>query len=773
MGKEDEYKEIFLAEALEGYEELNNLFTDLEKNISDKNAIDAIFRITHTLKGNAMGMGFNEIAELSHLMEDLFNEVKSERISLSRDIFATLFKANDVLGQLIHSLNTGEIVKYKGIKTKLEVLLKNTRPSSPSVQVPPIISQPTNSATKIETKKVEEKIEDDAKEEEIKTSISNDIDTKPTNTNEEGVTLFEKVGGKEAINAVVDIFYNKLISDEVLKDFFVASDMNLQRIKLAGFLAHILGSPVNYSGLNMKEAHARFSIAEIHFNIFCNHLAESFNKIGIDNQTIEAIMKIIQSMSKEIVNSTEVVKPQIVEVKNDVDALKVEEPIEKTTEKLDDYEETISSNILSTTTDEDLDELNDLISSQKIIISDVVQVPVRKLDALLNIVGELIIEKDTLNALNIERGYQSNDLARLNRITSDLQYGVMDVRLVQIGFLFNKFNRILRDVADIENKKVDLILEGTEIEIDRNILKIMSDSLVHLVRNSVSHGIEAPKKRVEKGKPKAGKVTLRAINEKDTVLIEVIDDGNGIDPQAIKRKAIEKGMLLPENAKNISDDEAIMFIFEPGFSNADSITEVSGRGVGMDVVKKATESIGGKIMVKTELGKGSTFTLVLPSSMAVKGALLFELNNQEYAIALSYTEAVVSLRKKDIHKVNSGLVSKYLGKTISVLFLKDLFGKSMKKLTPEEKTFHQSYDELKNDEKLDVVIVSYANKYIGLIVDKLMQQKEIVEKTLFNPVDKIPLISGATILGNGDVCLVLDIPSIINTLFKEKMNHKI
>lgn len=583
MSKEKEYKEIFLAEAQESYEELNNLFTELEKDIHSKSAVDAIFRITHTLKGNAMGMGFTQIAELSHVMEDVFNEVKSGRLKLDSIIFTGLFKANDVLGQLINALNTGEEVKYKGIKTKLEVLLKNIRANQSSQST------------------------DDISKKEVLPDISNTLPK----------------------NEIVEIELNESAEEE--------------------------------------------------------------------DSSVE----------------------------------------------------------------------------QKIVLSDVVQVPVRKLDALLNIIGELIIEKDTLTALNIERGYQSTDLARLHRITSDLQYGIMDVRLVQIGFLFNKFHRILRDVAQIENKKVDLVLEGTEIEIDRNILRIMSDSLVHLVRNSVSHGIESPQKRLERGKPEIGKVTLKASNEKDTVYIEVKDDGNGIDIQAIKKKAVEKGIIAPEYAKIISDDEVMMCLFEPGFSNAEKITEVSGRGVGMDVVKRSVESIGGKITIDTELGKGSTFTLSLPSSMAVKGALLLELNNQSFAIALTHTEAVISLRKRDIHKISTGLISKYLGKTISIIFLNDLFRMNQIQNSIEDGDFHNTFEKVAEDQKLDVVIVSYDKHLVGFVVDKLMQQKEIVEKALEKPIQHIHLFSGATILGDGNICLVLDVAGILKNLFKDKMIVKV
>lgn len=586
MGKEQEYREIFLAEAQESQEQLNMLFTDLEKDINNKRAIDAIFRITHTLKGNAMGMGFSEIAELGHVMEDVFNEVKTGKLSLDHSLFDSLYKANDVLSELIEAIKTPKTVKYKGIKTKLEVILKNARG--------PVLDQ----------------------------------------------------------------------------------------------------------------------------------------------------AKINEVTTAEIQNSA-----------NDTPIIQTNTELLTATEQTSDEEEIEEE------------------ATTKIVLTDTVQVPVRKLDALLNIVGELIIEKDSIIAKFTEQGNKASEFARLHRITSDLQFGVMDVRLVQVGFLFNKFHRILRDVASIENKKVDLILEGTEIEIDRNIIRTMSDALVHMIRNSVSHGIESSEKRLAAGKSETGKVHLRARNEKDTVFIEIEDDGAGIDHVVIKRKALEKGIITKEYSDIMSRDEVLMLIFEPGFSNAEKITEVSGRGVGMDVVKRATESIGGKINIETQIGKGSKFTLSLPSSMAVKGALLFELSKQEFAIPLSYTEAVISLKKKNIHKVNNGLVSSYLGHTISIIFLKDLYDMNKMKGIAKENAFHTSYDSLDPDQKLDVVIVSYSNKMVGLIVDKLLQQKEIVEKTLSNPVDHIDLFSGATILGNGNICLVLDVATILGNLFREKNNQ--
>ena len=547
-----------------------------------------------------MGLGFSEIAELAHIMEDIFSEVKEGNIELDNELFTNLFKANDKLGALIDALKNPRKVSYKGIRTKLEVFIKKARDFGTQEEVGEEI-------------KHDEKTEV-AFEEEVKTTASEN--------------------GKA---------------------------------------------------------------------------------------------------NNEQVNVSEVVLMEEVD-------------------------------------DDDDDDDDDDESDTKISFSDQVQIPVHKLDSLMNLVGELIIEKDSLVAQSISKGGRGGELSRLHRITSDLQYGVMGVRMVQVGFMFNKFHRILRDVASIEQKEIILHLEGTEIEIDRNILKIMSDSLVHLVRNAASHGIESPEVRKSSGKPVEGNVTLRALNEKDTVIIKVTDDGAGIDHEIIKKKAISTGLISEEFAKQMSKQDAYMLIFEPGFSNAEAITEVSGRGVGMDVVKRATESIGGNISVDTKLGEGTTVTLSLPSSMAVKGALLFEMEEQEYAVPLAYTEAVISLKKRDIHKINTGLMATYLDKTISIVFLQDMFGVSKLEEIREQGVLHQSFDKLKdNNDKLDVLVASFGDKNVGFVVDKLLQQKEIVEKTLSQPIDHIELFSGATIMGNGNVCLVLDVASILRELFKERL----
>jgi two-component system, chemotaxis family, sensor kinase CheA len=570
--KEDEYKEIFLGEALDNYEEINRLLTTLEKDPADKNIIHALFRITHTLKGNAAGMGFQGIAEMAHVLEDLFGEVRDGRIVLDHNIFSSVFKATDTLGQLINSIKDHTEVKYKGIKTKLEVLLKR-------------VKEETKSTT---------------------------TETKP-----------------------------------------VSSDSPF--------------APETY-------------------------IAEASPS------------------------------PEEADLPGEAD--------------------------------------------NKISFSDLVQVPVRKLDNLLNLVGELIIEKDRILASQSGMGLQAtNEYARLSRISSDLQYSVMDVRLVQVGFLFNKFHRVVRDAASLEQKDVILKLEGTETEIDRNVLQVISDSLIHLIRNCIGHGIESPEDREKQGKPRDGVVTLSASSETDAVIIEISDDGRGLNYERIKSKAIAKNLITEEDAENLSKEDLSMLIFEPGFSTMDQVTSIAGRGVGMDVVKKTLDSIGGTIRLVSNEGQGTVIQLTLPSSMAVKSSLLFELKDEIYAIPLAYTESVISLYRSDIHKAGGGLVATHLGKNIAVVFLKDIFDQQVDKSGYNTNVLQASIDKIHPEEKLEIVVVSFNQRTVGFVVDKLLQQKEIVEKPLMKPIDRVKFISGVTILGSGNVCLVLNVPHILQFVF--------
>jgi two-component system chemotaxis sensor kinase CheA len=307
-------------------------------------------------------------------------------------------------------------------------------------------------------------------------------------------------------------------------------------------------------------------------------------------------------------------------------------------------------------------------------------------------------------------------------------------------------------VASTEHKQVELNIVGQDIQIDRNILQIITDALLHLVRNAIGHGLETPEERQRLGKSSEGHLTLSAQTERDDVLIRISDDGRGIDVESVRRKAVKRGQVPADVAARMSDAEVYSLLFEAGFSTAEQVTEISGRGVGLDVVKLAIDSLGGQVRVDSELGKGTTFTLVLPTSIAVKGALLFELEKHSYALPLMHTDSVVSLQPNDLNVVGGMLLAEVQGENVPVVKLRELLSDGDGVLMPADKATLQG--------RQDIIVTNYNSRKLGLIVDRFLRQQDIVVKPMSQPLDMIDLFGGVTLLGSGQVCLVLDVPAL-------------
>jgi two-component system chemotaxis sensor kinase CheA len=542
IGYEGNIKYLIIAQK----NELDRLFTILEKNHQDKACLEAIFRITHTLKANAAGLGYVGISQMSHTLEDIFSLIKQEPNLLNQNLLNDLFRANDKLGELIQSINTQDNVTYKGLLARLNVIYKDLEST-------------------------------------IKKTKQQENTTDKQNNNPKKNNTFNATNNSEVVN------------------------------------------------VNMK-----------------------------------------------------------------------------------------------------------------------------KLDNLLELVGELSIESDRLNNKFGETSKTRHDFMHLQRLTSELQYSVMNVRLVQINLLFQKFHRIVRDIAQIENKEISLEIVGNDIEIDRNILQAISETLVHIVRNAISHGIEKPEERQKKGKNTEGNIQIKAVSDKDFIIIEISDDGKGLDSEKIKQKAIEKNFLSEEQAQKINENELFELIFESGFSSMDNISEISGRGVGMDVVKRSIENIGGKINFSTQKDKGTTFKLRLPMSMAVKPVLLFLCNKVIYSLALSQIEMVFALKKEKIQDLGNGKAFWHEDKLVPLVFLEELFQTT--KTT--QINYYQAQNETEKQEILSVIMISNGKNMTGLVVEKLLQQKEIIEKPLPTIIQNMPYLTGTFILGNGEVGLGLNITDI-------------
>jgi two-component system chemotaxis sensor kinase CheA len=392
-------------------------------------------------------------------------------------------------------------------------------------------------------------------------------------------------------------------------------------------------------------------------------------------------------------------------------------------------------------------------------VTQTVRVDVQRLENLMNLVGELVIDRTRLaevgNGLKARLGNEElletleEVSLHIGRITSDLQEEIMKARMFPIDQVFNRFPRMVRDLARKAGKEIDFIIEGRETELDRTVIEEIGDPLIHLLRNAIDHGIEEPAARLKAGKPRHGTVRLRAFHQENQIVITVEDDGAGMDPEKIKARAVARGLISREAAARLGPREALDLIFLPGLSTSDKVTDVSGRGVGMDIVRNHLEKINGTIDIRTTPGRGTCFTIKLPLTLAINRSLLVQAGGRVYAFPLANVVEIISITPDDIQYVHRQQVVVVRGRVLPLIYLGQALGVA---------------GAVPAGENYAVVIVGLAEKQIGFIVDNLIGEQEIVIKSLGNFIGKIPGIAGATIMGDGSVALILDVRSLVNDL---------
>ena len=379
--------------------------------------------------------------------------------------------------------------------------------------------------------------------------------------------------------------------------------------------------------------------------------------------------------------------------------------------------------------------------------SQSVRVDIEKLDTLMNLMGELVINKVRLE--QIGQTHRMSDLMetleQMDRVTGDLQNIVMKVRMVPVSAVFNRFPRMVRDVSKELGKEINLTIEGEETELDRTVIDEIGDPIMHLLRNSLDHGVESPDAREAKGKPRVGEVGLIARHEGNNVVIMITDDGAGIDASKIRRKAVEKGMITQDEADRLDDADAVRLIFLPGFSTAEQITDISGRGVGMDVVRSKIEALSGHVDVETHIDEGSIFKIKLPLTLAIIQAMLVRVQEEMYAIPLTSIDSTVNIEPTDIQTIQNKEVIVLRGEIIPIVRMEEAL----------------QVPHVKDSEELFVVVVHAGEAKAGIVVDNLIGQQEIVIKTLGNLFAGLKLFGGATVLGDGRVALILDVATMI------------
>ena len=686
----NQYMVMFLEESREHLQTLNSCLLDLEHNPENLSVLNEIFRSAHTIKGMSATMGFTKIAELTHEMENVLDLLRKNQLEPSEEIVDTIFKCVDTLEQMVENVASGTDNDIDA--TDLIKKLLGIAKGEPVASVEP---------AKAETKKVE--VESSSASGQSEMNLTDMEISIIANAQKDGLqTLEMKVS---------------LTDSCVLKSA----------------RAYMVMNNLDELGEVIKAIPSTDDLEQEKFD-------KSFQVLFVTDEEVAKVESSLMSISE--VEKVEII---VINAENQVvNSINLEDVVESP-DKVE---------IISNDDKKDIKVENNKVATnnvdKKLKSGQSVRVDIEKLDSLLNLVGELVINKTRLEQIGITHRLTElvETIEQMDRVTTDLQSVVMKVRMVPVGQVFNRFPRMVRDLSRDLEKEINLIIEGEETELDRTVIDEIGDPLVHLLRNSIDHGIELPEERKAKGKSAIGEVRLIARHEGNNVIIMVEDDGKGINADVIKRKAVQKGLITQAEADKMDNNEAVKLVFLPGFSTAEVVTDVSGRGVGMDAVKNKIESLGGLVDVETKLDEGSKFKIRLPLTLAIIQALLIKIQEEIYAIPLGSIDSTINISTDDIKTVQNQEVILLRGQIIPIIRLANL-------LNVPQKTENNSND-------LFVVIVHMGDQKAGIIVDNLIGQQEIVIKTLGKLLAGIKVIAGATILGNGQVALILDVGTLMN-----------
>ncbi len=696
-----QYLEIFLDETKEHLQSLNTQILALEQDPESMDTINEIFRAAHSLKGMAGTMGYKRMQNLTHHMENVFSEVRNDNIKINADMIDILFQCLDSLEGYLAKISESA---DEGTKDN-EHLIKRLNDILNGVGNEAVAS---NSATGSKTSTTEG---GDGKK-----WLSIKLDSSEAKVIR---TAFEQ--GKKVYGVTVTIQQTCLL--KAARAFLV--------YKALEELGEIIIS--NPSAQDIEDEHFDFD----------------FSLVVISDASVDKIINAALNVSEVEKALADLI---------DLSDMEVEE---ETSNEVDEQEENdaeiqvVQEDAVAVKSSAKVEKKP---AAAKPVVNRTVRVDIEKLDVLMNLVSELIIAKNSLVAASTitqdqektNKGMQvgfNEQIEYLGSVTTNLHESVMKVRMVPIESVVNKFPRMIRDLSKKLDKQMDLYMSGEETELDRTVVDEIGDPLMHLLRNAADHGLESSQQRVQRGKPAKGSIWLDAYQDGNNVVIEVRDDGNGIDVKAVKKKAIERGTITEEQGENMTDKEIIDMLFLPSFSTAKEVSDVSGRGVGLDVVKSKIESLSGEVEVKSKLGEGSTWIIRLPLTLAIIQALMVVIGEEKYAISLGTIQTIEDVMPEDIKLVQNKEVIHLRGSVIPIIRLTDVLD------TPNRK---------ENDGNMTVVIAKKGDKTAGLVVDELLGQQEIVIKSMGKYIDnKCKLISGATILGDGEVALILDANALI------------
>ena len=688
-----QYLEIFIDESAEHLQTLSDCIMELEKEPDNKDVINEIFRAAHSLKGMAGTMGYKRMQNLTHDMENVFSEVRNGNMEVNSNLVDVLFQCLDALETYVDNIR--------------ETQDEGTDDNEPIIKALNafIASEGKGNAAPA------------AKKEEASAATAS---AAPADDKDMPLADFEKNSVNEALKKNLHVYKIKVSVDE--------------NCILKAARAFLVFKNLEGHGDIIKSEPSVQDIEDEKFDF-------DFSIIVVTEEKYDNIIALIKNVS-EIKDAAgqEITQPF---------------PEEQTEEAKEEKKETSAvSQTAKPAAAKPAAKKPTSTGKTSGSVSHTVRVDIEKLDVLMNLVSELIIAKNGLVSASHVEGDEAAALNQsfteqieyLERVTTNLHESVMKVRMMPIESVFSRFPRMIRDLNKKLGKKMELYMSGEDTELDRTVIDEIGDPIMHLLRNSADHGLESAEIRKERGKSEVGSIFLDAFQEGNNVVIEVRDDGNGIDTEKVKAKAVEKGTITQEQADVMTDKEAIDLLFRPSFSTAEKVTDVSGRGVGLDVVKSKIEALGGDVEVKTKYGEGSTFSIRLPLTLAIIQALMVKLGDEKYAISLGSIETIEDIPVSDIKYVHAKEVIHLRGNVIPLIRLRDLLDVPGE---PEE------------SENITVVVVRKGDKQAGLVVDSLIGQMEIVIKSLGKYIRINKMISGATILGDGSVALIIDANTLV------------
>ena len=729
-----EYQDIFLEEADEQLQELNQNLLELEKNPENLEIINNIFRAAHSLKSSAAFVGLNELSDLAHMMENLLQGIRDGSMGVTSEIVDVIFRCFDEIHNVIDTISSGEKPEQD-----LQWLIDDIQAiSEKSTKSRPPKKQAAASAPRA---KKEPDIPQTMLDGELRRRVRVGIDSGKSCY--EVTVYIEEVAQMKWVKAQLVVSNLGKISDIVVT-FPSVEDLNDDEVNNVFKVVILTGSSIDnvWRSANLDLIY-RVDIRPI-------TIARKGDKVGLQfGET--------RTFSGDFVPGGRKHAPAAVNAAADAEDLSADDESVESLEEDEDEHEALDPDRNGARGEKPDQE------KKKVSVLKTVKVSIDKLDLLLNNVGELVIANsgfyklyEEMRKISEEKSIISEFKSRMeqmSRIAKDLQSGIMKTRMVPIGQVFSRFKRLVRDLAKEFEKDVELTIKGEETELDKKVIDSIGEPLLHLLRNAVDHGIETTEERRRLGKSEMAHITMNAYQSGNQIFVEVSDDGRGLNLDQIKRKAIERGLATSEMLSAMDDADIYNYIFTPGFSTAMKVTDISGRGVGMNVVKEIVSELNGSVIIETEWGMGTRFVLSFPITLAIIPAIMVKVRHEMYAIPLTDVIETIKISQADITTIEGHEVINLRGEILSLLRLS---------------RFIRTESALGPDDKMPVVVVGFGSRKIGMIVDYLEGKQEIVIKSLEQNYKTVEGLAGASILGDGSICLILDISSMINRVIVDQ-----